>query len=297
MRPGQLIDRFRRRPSDLLTLKQLAFWNGRLTEEQRRAARRAAERYVEIVPWTVDVPAHLRDADLEPAIAWTRRLRAGSSAETVATRARFLENCARTQRTPRREFIDAAWRLFDRLPRHEKRRWPVLWFGLANEAGNEVIDRDFEFIVKSLIAKEGRTGGFEGNYIGLRLPGVSSGRRRPPNWQDRIDRIAVKAPLDLLSFDYRLHLIERDGLAAFERNAIAGVRKAFLQLKRLLPYSGYPGNHVRLVRAALERRILESECIGILDLALKREWRSWVRTELVAIRTRAVAQQGSMPHA
>lgn len=284
MRPGQLIDRFRRSPSDLLTVKQLAFWKGRLTEEQRRAARRAAERYVEIVPWTVDVPAHLRDADLESAIDWTRRLRAGSSAETVATRARFLENCARGQRPPRREFLDAAWRLFERLPRREKRRWPVLWFGLANEVGNEVIDRDFEFIVKALIAKEGRTGGFEGNYIGLRLPGVSSDRRRPANWQDRIDRIAVRAPPQLLGFHYRLYLIEREGLAAFERNAIAGVRKAFLQLKRLLPYSGYPGNHVRLLHAALQRRVLASQCIGILDLALKREWRSWVRAELLATR-------------
>lgn len=127
----------RRRPNDLLALRDVAFWRGAVPPSLRSTVRAAAERFIARVPEARSLPAFLRWASVKDAQAWVRRIRRPTRAATCAARALVLLEASQAQPAKAEAFIQAADRWFDEIPRRMRALWPGVWAHLAAARGDD----------------------------------------------------------------------------------------------------------------------------------------------------------------
>lgn len=275
----------RRRPNDLLALRDVAFWRGAVRPSLRSTVRAAAERFIAKVPETRTLPAFLRWASVKDARAWVRRIRRPTRAATCAERAWVLLEASRAQPAKAKAFIQAAHRWFDEIPRRMRALWPGVWAHLAAARGDDELLGCLMEIGHGLMAQDRYAEFF------FPVPSLLTPERRA-RAQHIVDALSFEGPRRFVRAHDRLQAHMRRGLRAIEAGDVRALRRVFTSFLDELPYESFPGNFAGLFRAAIEHGLELESCHRGLTMALENEWRSWVRPELLALKQRLDERAG-----
>jgi hypothetical protein len=278
-----LVKRARSEPTNLLALRDVAFWTEGVPPRLRPTVRAAALRFITSVPETSDLPAFLRGASVKEAKAWVRRLRRPTRAATCALRARVLFEASRAQPMRADALLRSAQRWFDEIPRRERARWPWLWAHLAAARSDEELLGGLMEMGYGFMAQD--------RYAELFFPGPDLSPELRARAQPLIDALSLEGPRPFVRAHDRLQVFTRRGLRAIEEGDTQSLRRTFSWFLDELPYASFPGNFTALFRAAIDRGLELESCQRALTIALENEWRSWVRPELLDLQKRLRSRQ------
>jgi hypothetical protein len=199
-----------------------------------------------------------------------RLVRRGTERQLHLFRAQVLAQ-AGISRADELEFQRAASAALERLPLGQRLQDPVLWGTLLLATKPGAFEVHLEAILKSLRPRPRATLWSPSPWQWMKDPRISEAGRR------RIRAFFVALPDTALRASLRMELAEQDGLLALSTGELPEGRVALAALTRWAAVDAFPGNHLKLIDAAMEKGVLRAQCLKFLRLVLSREWRDWVR--------------------